>query len=363
MCMFHPCACCFFIAQSWVTLYVVHSSRYDRLCAGHNAVAQPCKHTCSWDVCTLPTTCCPGCCAWQACFGFTGLLVVTIYALVTDGVPAANVSKGFALPLGDNITAITPAYTGPLTCVDPVTNASTCDNFAFPTGDYAVNPRGMTHIDAYAPFPNAIVINWATLFVLGLGNLCALDFQVRRCRGLLCSMRMLVNNGACSFPCGSSIVLPQAPPVAAAASARVYMFTCHWYLVQQCPHALHTHCCCQPNCRQTLWRPCRCVCGMIGSFQGGDQPVCVLCRPAAWLPRTLAQQSGATSSLGLCSWGCACPLGSWEVLPASGTALTASMQSLRRTPAPPHWACPPAPSGCRMRRWCCSSTCGSACPG
>lgn len=36
----------------------------------------------------------------------------------------------------------------------------------------------MMDIDAYGPFPNAILFNWATIFVLGFGNLAALDFQV-----------------------------------------------------------------------------------------------------------------------------------------------------------------------------------------
>eukprot|EP00775_Hariotina_reticulata_P010197 gene10197-10358_t len=115
----------------------------------------------------------------QASLGFTGLLVVTIYTLVTDPQAHANTSKGFALPLGEGLHAITPGYSGPLDCVDPLTNASTCDNFAYPVGDMAVNNRGMLDADAYAPFPNAILMNWATLFVLGLGNLCALDFQAR----------------------------------------------------------------------------------------------------------------------------------------------------------------------------------------
>lgn len=39
---------------------------------------------------------------------------------------------------------------------------------------------GMMDIDAYSPFPNAILFNWATIFVLGFGNLAALDFQVRK---------------------------------------------------------------------------------------------------------------------------------------------------------------------------------------
>lgn len=114
----------------------------------------------------------------QAGFGFTGLLVVTIYALVTDPQAHADTSKGFALPLGDGLFAKTPGYAGPLDCVDPATGASTCDNYAYPAGDMAVNNRGMADVDAYAPFPNAILMNWATLIVLSLGNLCALDFQV-----------------------------------------------------------------------------------------------------------------------------------------------------------------------------------------
>ena len=30
-----------------------------------------------------------------------------------------------------------------------------------------------------SPFPNAIMWNWATLFILAFGNLAALDFQAR----------------------------------------------------------------------------------------------------------------------------------------------------------------------------------------
>ena len=32
---------------------------------------------------------------------------------------------------------------------------------------------------ALTPFPNAIFWNWATIFILGFGNLAALDFQAR----------------------------------------------------------------------------------------------------------------------------------------------------------------------------------------
>lgn len=41
---------------------------------------------------------------------------------------------------------------------------------------------GMMDINAYGPFPNAILFNWATIFTLGFGNLAALDFQVKRSR-------------------------------------------------------------------------------------------------------------------------------------------------------------------------------------
>ena len=31
----------------------------------------------------------------------------------------------------------------------------------------------------FQPFPNAIMWDWATIFILGIGNLAALDFQAR----------------------------------------------------------------------------------------------------------------------------------------------------------------------------------------
>lgn len=118
----------------------------------------------------------------QATVGFTGLLITVIYA--TDNPHAATPSLGYTFNLTDpagNATmyASTIGYAGTHgTCTDPVTGAATCDNFAYPYGDKVVNNKGMTDTDAYAPFPNAIVMNWSTLFVLGLGNMCALDFQV-----------------------------------------------------------------------------------------------------------------------------------------------------------------------------------------
>lgn len=37
----------------------------------------------------------------------------------------------------------------------------------------------LTNYLSLSPFPNAIFWNWATIFILGLGNLAALDFQNR----------------------------------------------------------------------------------------------------------------------------------------------------------------------------------------
>lgn len=101
--------------------------------------------------------CC--CCRPQAALGFTGLLTVTIYVLATDNPAHAVTSQGFALDLGEGLVARTPGYSGPIDCKDPVTGARTCDNYAYAAGDMAVNTRGMSDVDAYAPFPNAILMN------------------------------------------------------------------------------------------------------------------------------------------------------------------------------------------------------------
>jgi hypothetical protein len=86
-------------------------------------------------------------------------MVVTMYVLATDHPSHALPSKGFALDLGGGVVAKTPGYSGPVNCTDPVTGVRTCDNYAFAAGDMTVNPKGMTDVDAYAPFPNAIVMN------------------------------------------------------------------------------------------------------------------------------------------------------------------------------------------------------------
>lgn len=50
---------------------------------------------------------------------------------------------------------------------------------AYPLGDKNMVGEQMTDADVLDPIPNAIHFNWITIFVLGFGNLAALDFQAR----------------------------------------------------------------------------------------------------------------------------------------------------------------------------------------
>ena len=88
--------------------------------------------------------------------------------LMYDGVPCENVADACC-------------YNAEKYCDDP-TDPSTCsqiDNGAYPFGDLRMFGKQMTDPTVLTPFPNAIFWNWATIFVLGFGNLAALDFQVR----------------------------------------------------------------------------------------------------------------------------------------------------------------------------------------
>ena len=61
----------------------------------------------------------------------------------------------------------------------PTDDNCVADNGAYPIGDKRIFENQMTDPAALTPFPNAIFFNWATIFVLGFGNLAALDFQAR----------------------------------------------------------------------------------------------------------------------------------------------------------------------------------------
>lgn len=62
---------------------------------------------------------------------------------------------------------------------DDPTTCNPIDNGAYPIGDKRVFGDQMFNSQSLSPFPNAIWWNWCTLIVLALGNLAALDFQVR----------------------------------------------------------------------------------------------------------------------------------------------------------------------------------------
>jgi len=95
-----------------------------------------------------------------------------------------------ALYQGVNCTYVPDAccYNTELYCTDP-DDWATCrsiDNGRYPLGDQPVYHDQFTNPQALSPSPNAIVWNWASIFVLGLGNLAALDFQVST---VLCGWR------------------------------------------------------------------------------------------------------------------------------------------------------------------------------
>ena len=78
----------------------------------------------------------------QGIFGWTGMMAGTIYVILN-------------FPLAPGV--------GP----------------AYPLGDKPMFFEGMSDPDAYDPIPNAIVFNWATIFVIGMGSAIAPDFQAR----------------------------------------------------------------------------------------------------------------------------------------------------------------------------------------
>jgi len=84
-----------------------------------------------------------------------------------DGVPCTNLVDACCY----NETKWCPNGIGSSDCV--------LDNGAYPIGDSPVINAAMTDSLGLTPFPNAIIWNWATIFILAFGNLAALDFQAR----------------------------------------------------------------------------------------------------------------------------------------------------------------------------------------
>lgn len=70
-------------------------------------------------------------------------------------------------------------YNEALWCPEGAPNCDRFDRAAYPMGDKSVYGDQMSNSFSLDPFPNAIFFNWATIFILGFGNLAALDFQAR----------------------------------------------------------------------------------------------------------------------------------------------------------------------------------------
>lgn len=124
----------------------------------------------------------------QGAIGWLGCLVAAFWFIHNIQPSAAPPSRGFEGYIypdlrGDN--GVCDLYNGAAClvnsmqcCFNDAANIET-DNGAFPTGDQSVFPRQMFSPTALSPFPNAILWNWATIFILAFGNLAALDFQAR----------------------------------------------------------------------------------------------------------------------------------------------------------------------------------------
>jgi Sodium:solute symporter family len=83
-------------------------------------------------------------------------------------------------------------YNEKLWCPNGGPHCDRYDRGAYPWGDEAVHADQMINPEALSPFPNAIVWNWATIFVLGFGNLGALDFQARCLAGMWHLMNLIL---------------------------------------------------------------------------------------------------------------------------------------------------------------------------
>lgn len=134
---------------------------------------------------------------FQAIIGWSGCIVCAYYMISTEEPNAPPPSIGFPgyvypdnqgdggicdMYQGGNCTNHEyPAccYNSGVWCPDPDSGCIRADNGAYPFGDQRVFAGQMSDRVALTPFPNAIMWNWATIFILGFGNLAALDFQAR----------------------------------------------------------------------------------------------------------------------------------------------------------------------------------------
>jgi Na+/pantothenate symporter len=130
----------------------------------------------------------------QGAIGWSGC-AITAYYLIANSEPNAPPPSigipGYIYPdsIGDG--GVCDSYQGiqcetdpNLCCYNtemwcPSDDNCRTDNGAYPFGDQPVFSNQMGNYLALSPFPNAMFWNWATIFILGFGNLAALDFQAR----------------------------------------------------------------------------------------------------------------------------------------------------------------------------------------
>lgn len=126
----------------------------------------------------------------QSVVGICGALVVAFYFIENHpSAPAPSIGfPGYVYPdqatcdLYEGVPCSTDpnncCYNAAKWCPDHNNNCR-ADNGAYPFGDLPIFYSEMSDPSGLAPFPNAIFFNWATIFILGFGNLAALDFQAR----------------------------------------------------------------------------------------------------------------------------------------------------------------------------------------
>uniref|UniRef100_A0A7S2VEF1 Solute carrier family 5 member 8 n=1 Tax=Entomoneis paludosa TaxID=265537 RepID=A0A7S2VEF1_9STRA len=131
----------------------------------------------------------------QGVIGWSGCVVMAFWFIAneTEAPPPSIGFPGYIYPdnIGDggtcdmyNGTACVETegaccYNEALWCPKGLGECDRYDRGAYPFGDKRVFSDQMSNYLALAPFPNALLWNWATIFILGFGNLAALDFQAR----------------------------------------------------------------------------------------------------------------------------------------------------------------------------------------
>jgi len=130
----------------------------------------------------------------QGIMGWSGCVVFAYYMIANSDPKAPPPSIGFPdyiYPdlqgeggVCDMYDGVSCTYNTTLCCYNvdkwcPSEDNCTTDNGAYPVGDQPVFSNQLSYYNALSPFPNAMLWDWATIFILALGNLAALDFQAR----------------------------------------------------------------------------------------------------------------------------------------------------------------------------------------